>query len=291
LQTFSNLTLAIVLSFHGSGSHARNHIPDQEEVQDDDRNSDKDGTGCKAGEFRLSQGHQADSYRIAVLVFEEKGRKDEVRPRPGEGGEGRIDDHRLRKRQGDSSEDPQVGSSVDRGCFIDGDRDRIEETFLDQVSHRSGAGIDKDQSPEVVDHLELGHQDIKDGHRHEGREHAKDQCSFHQVPPCLEFEAGDRIGGKDKEDGREKAAEESDDEGIEKPLRIVVHVRIREEGYEGVEGILGREESVEGVDGSCLGEGSKDKPQAGEDEDGGDQDEDAVGQGDIQNFFDFMVHR
>ena len=81
------------------------------------------------------------SSELGGLIDEQHAREHEVRPRPYEGGERRVDDHRLGKRQRDGDKDAEIARAVQRGGVVDGAGDGIEEAFLHQKSHRRAAAV------------------------------------------------------------------------------------------------------------------------------------------------------
>ena len=217
------------LLFDGACRHPVDHILHEAEVEDDDGHRNEDGACGKARKFRLVEVHEPHGDRPVVHRGQQKLRKDEVRPRPGEGRERRIDEDGFGKGQDDLSEYLKVGRPVQPRRLIDGGRNGVKEPFLHHVAHRCLRGVDEDEPPMVVDEIELRHEEKYRRHCHEGREHPQNERRFHERFAALEFEARHTVRRQDGEERPEQAAQDRHEQGVSEPFGVVIHLRIGEQ--------------------------------------------------------------
>lgn len=177
-----------MLFFHRTGDHTVDQVFCKEQIQDHDGHGDEDGAGGEAGEFGFSKAHQAHCDSPGVLCFQQELGQDVVAPGPCKGCQGRVDDDRHGQRHVDFAEHLKVGCTVYSGRLINGIGNGIKEALLHHVAQWRTGGVNEDQSPVVIDEVELGHQQIHGGHAHEGREHSQHQRGFHQRLAALELE-------------------------------------------------------------------------------------------------------
>lgn len=265
------------LLFDGACRHPVDHILHEAEVEDDDGHRNEDGACGKARKFRLVEVHEPHGDRPVVHRGQQQLRKDEVRPRPGEGRERRIDEDGFGKRQDDLGEYLKVGRPVQPRRFVDGGRDGVKEPFLHHIAHRRLRGVDEDESPMVVDEIELRHEEEHCRHCHEGREHPQNERRFHECFAALEFEARHTVRRQDGEERPEQAAHDRHEQGIPEPFGVVIHLRIGEQILIITEAERFGEKPFERIERARIREGREDEPQAREEKEHGDRDEDNVG--------------
>ena len=85
--------------------------------------------------------------------------------------------------------------------------------------------------------MELRHDDEERRHVHEVGEDAQNERRLHERLPALEAVAGDGVGDRDDEEGRNDATHRRHEEGVAEPPRIVVLVGLGKEAAEGIEAV------------------------------------------------------
>ena len=273
------------LLLYRTGRHAVDQELGQEEIQNDDGNRNEDRACRKTGELRFTKVHQTNRYCIQILLFQKQLRKDEVTPGPYELRQERVHNHWGGQRQGDLRKHLEVGRAIHSGCFVNGVRNGIEEALLCHVTHWRTGRIDQDQSPMLVDQIELCHQNVHCCHGHKGWEHSQDQRTLHQRLTALELEPAHTISRQYCQKCTDQAAHDSDKQRILKPLRVIVDLGIVEQLLEACQTILRREETVEGVDAAGFTETGQCQPKDWEKENEADGQNDKVCNGRIEEYF------
>ena len=243
------------LLFDRTCRHAVDHVLDKAEIENDDGYADEDGACRKARKFRLVQIHEPHRDRPVVHGREQQLRQDEVRPRPGEGGQRRVHQNGFGERQNDLQKYLEVGCAVQTRRLIDRGRDGIEEALLHHVPHGRLRRVDEDEPPVVVDKVELRHQKEHRRHCHEGREHAQNQRRLHERLAALELEARHAVRRQNGEQRAEDAAHDGNEQRIAKPLGVVIHLRIGEQLDIVLEAVRLGEKPFERIERSRIGEG------------------------------------
>ena len=127
--------------FDGACRAALDEVLGERHIQRDDGHRHEHGARREDGKFAVVERIEPDGDRPGGLIDEQHAREHEVRPRPHEGGERRVDDHRLGKGQRDGDEDAEIARAVQRGGVVDGAGDGIEKSLLHQKSHRRAAAV------------------------------------------------------------------------------------------------------------------------------------------------------
>lgn len=271
------------LFFYCAGDHAVDQVFCKEQIQDHDGHGDKDGAGGEAGEFCFAKTHQTHCNSPGVLCFQQELGQDVVTPRPCKGCQGRVDDDRHGQGHVDLPEHLEIGCTVYSSCLVNGIGNGVKEALLHHVAQRRTGGVNQDQTPVVIDEIELRHQQIHSGHTHKGREHSQHQCGFHQRLAAFELEPGHAVSRQDRQKCTQNATHCGDKQRISKPLGIIVHGDIRKELFEAVQAILRREETLKGVDGAGCGERCQNQPQARKEENKRNGQQNQIGDAVIRN--------
>lgn len=129
------------LFFDGASGAALDEVLGERHIQRDDGHRHEHGARREDGELAVVKRIEPDGDRPRGLIDEQHTRQHEVRPRPYEGSECRIDDHRLGKRQRDGDKHAEIARAVQCGGIVNGARDGVEEPLLHQESHRSAAAV------------------------------------------------------------------------------------------------------------------------------------------------------
>ena len=252
---------------------------DQAEVQDDDGHGDKHAPGGKARKLRLRHVAQPYGDRPHLPLLEQELGEQIVAPRPCELRQSRIDEHRFGQRQRDEAKDLQVVRAVDAGGLMDGERDGVKIALLYEVAQRCRPRIQEDQRGEAVEQAELRHDDVDGGHAHESREHAEQQRRLFDRIAAAETKAGHDVTGEDDQQRADEAAHGGHVQGVQKPAAVRVQAVdvVGEQVDERIRAVLGREETGKRIDISRLGERREDQPETGEQKQGGDRQQQQVG--------------
>lgn len=170
-------------ALHCPGDNAFNNILLQEDEYDDGRQYSHYHGRHRILPVRSVLAHECISCKCKCLrirrAVDHKQRKQEVIPDPHD-----VDDddgrrYRFQQREDYTEEQAEAGSPVDRGAFIDFQRNAFDEAVIDKYSQRSSeAPIQQTQSPsafgqvQVLGSLQYGQHDRleRNEHRHDAEE-------------------------------------------------------------------------------------------------------------------------
>ena len=205
------------------------------DIERDDGNGDEDRACREHGELAVVEGVEPDGDRPRRFIDEEHAREHEVGPGPDERRERRIDDHGLGERQSDRHKDAQTVCAVQRSGVVDGGGNGVEEALLHKEAHCGAAAIQQNEAPEIVDEVQLRHNDEERGHVHEVGKDAENERRLHHGLAASEAIARNGVRHRNDQKGGDRTADRRDDEGIPEPAGVVVLVDLGEQPAEGIE--------------------------------------------------------
>ena len=153
------------------------------------------------------------------------------------------------------------------------------------VRYPMGALQEQNDEPvEVVEQVQLRHDDKERRHVHKRGENAEKQRHFHHHLAAFEAETGHRIRCENDENGGKDTAENGYIKGIAQPYGIVAGRRLfgKEVDPRGKAERLGEESDIV-VNGACGAERRSDQPHARKEKDKGNDDEQEIRPCGIEN--------